>query len=51
MIATTDKDNGNTHLKALAKLSAKLVDQTYIQRILSAKTEQEILDIMNRDDV
>ncbi|TCJ98775.1 PTS system D-fructose-specific IIA component (F1P-forming) (Frc family) /PTS system D-fructose-specific IIB component (F1P-forming) (Frc family) /PTS system D-fructose-specific IIC component (F1P-forming) (Frc family) [Volucribacter psittacicida] len=50
MIATTDKDNGNTHLKALAKLSAKLVDQTYIQRILSAKTEQEILDIMNRDD-
>lgn len=43
MIATTDKDNGNTHLKALAKLSAKLIEPEYIEKIRRSKTVDEVL--------
>ncbi|HBO37360.1 MAG TPA: PTS fructose transporter subunit IIABC, partial [Pasteurellaceae bacterium] len=49
MIATTDSDKGNTHLNALAKLSAKLVHPDYIEKILNTKTADELVSFLNNE--
>lgn len=46
MIAVGDNDS-DLHLKALANLSRSLMHKEFREKLLNAKTEDEILDIFN----
>lgn len=43
-------DGGNVHLQALAKLSTLLMDESFRQRLIDAKTPQEFLDIIDKQE-
>lgn len=49
MIAATEGAN-NTHLEALSRLSTILMNQEVREQLLTAKTEEEIINIINRYD-
>lgn len=43
-------DGGSTHLQALAKLSALLMDEGFRQDLLNAKTPEEFLSMINKKE-
>ncbi|MEH7544561.1 PTS system D-fructose-specific IIA component (F1P-forming) (Frc family) /PTS system D-fructose-specific IIB component (F1P-forming) (Frc family) /PTS system D-fructose-specific IIC component (F1P-forming) (Frc family) [Neobacillus bataviensis] len=49
MIAATEGAN-NTHLEALSRLSTILLNEEVRKQLLAAKTEDEVLDIINKYD-
>lgn len=43
-------DGGNIHLQALAKLSTLLMDESFRQKLIDAKTPREFLDIIDKQE-
>lgn len=44
------KESGNLHLKALAKLSRNLIHESFRDALASAKTEDEVLEVLKDID-
>ncbi len=48
LIAVPEEDTSNEHLKILSTLSRKLIHEEFRNELHTAKTEQDIMNILNR---
>ncbi|MGY3766125.1 PTS sugar transporter subunit IIA [Vagococcus vulneris] len=46
LLAIKNKDQGDEHLRILADLSGKLMDDNFVERIKQSKTEEELFDAL-----
>ncbi|WP_019637166.1 fructose-specific PTS transporter subunit EIIC [Paenibacillus fonticola] len=47
MIAIPEENKGNEHLKILQMLSRKLMDESYMERLLNVRTKQEAYELLD----
>lgn len=48
LLAIKEGDEGETHLRTLANLSSKLMDKDFVNRLKSAKSKMEFVEVINQ---